>query len=740
MAKLSGCIITLGEPCLGTAINSLRELVDEIVVVDTRKDKSTPLDVASDVKVFPFDWIDDFSAAREFSFSKASNEYCVWLDSDEELLNGRQLRDVFEEAATFNEPFQIILPTNYAQNDYGETITLQMRERIVPKSQGRWHGEIHEVWCPREPIRNLAPKGIGIFHAFRPNTPEGAAKRRRNLEILERVVKSGDKRLRVQYAMALMAENRLKDALTILRAIAPTEPRGWSRARSYMLLARALIMSNKWSEASACASLALDQVPGAIEPLRMMFDIACCEERFRDALDLFRRAYESGMPVLYDATVWEPQILEAPYSAAALCAVNLDDFELGLAYAKKAKDADLIKKIEGAILEDKVLDGLGHLLEQVSDKAAFCRQLPAAYQKFPSIARILAPELPTDRPTIAIHCGMEGMGGGKSGTWGPDSIKEGIGGSEEAVIRITPCLAREAHVEVFGPWADEVRDGVYWRNYTAFDPDRPYDTFIAWRYTGLLKLTKASGRKVLWLHDAVGEQLLGDPDEIWCLSQYHADWVRSIRPDANIWITANGIGEMPTGTKKPIVITASSPDRGVRRLLEWWPEIRRQVPEAELHCYYGFNDWYLKREKTVPGLVENRLAIEKLVKQPGVRWFGTVGQDQLHEAFAEAKVWAYPTDFNEISCITAIKAQAAGAIPVCSSYAALDETVQHGIKIGSVTDPDIAKHKPQFIAAVVKALRGGYDRLVPLAQEYGRGRTWDGIAREWIARIAGAVV
>lgn len=46
-----------------------------------------------------------------------------------------------------------------------------------------------------------------------------------------------------------------------------------------------------------------------------------------------------------------------------------------------------------------------------------------------------------------------------------------------------------------------------------------------------------------------------------------------------------------------------------------------------------------------------------------------------------AGLWLYPTHFTEISCITAMKAQAAGAVPVTMTVAALDETVQHGYKI-----------------------------------------------------------
>ncbi len=36
--------------------------------------------------VYDFEWIDDFSAARNFSFSKASKDYIMWLDADDIIL------------------------------------------------------------------------------------------------------------------------------------------------------------------------------------------------------------------------------------------------------------------------------------------------------------------------------------------------------------------------------------------------------------------------------------------------------------------------------------------------------------------------------------------------------------------------------------------------------------------------------------------------------------------------------
>ena len=126
------------------------------------------------------------------------------------------------------------------------------------------------------------------------------------------------------------------------------------------------------------------------------------------------------------------------------------------------------------------------------------------------------------------------------------------------------------------------------------------------------------------------------------------------------------------------------------------------------------------------------------LKDLGVTWHGAVGQPELHEAFAQTNVWTMPEEFNEISSITAMKAQALGAVPVCSRYAALDETVQFGDKIGKVDVPDIREHKAEFIESVVMRICAPDEsercRMMLWAnQTY----PWTEVAADWIRHLKG---
>ena len=85
MISLSLCMIVKDEEevirrCLDSVIN----IVDEIIIVDTGStDKTKEIAKEYTRKVYDFKWIDDFSEARNFSFSKASKEYILWMDADE---------------------------------------------------------------------------------------------------------------------------------------------------------------------------------------------------------------------------------------------------------------------------------------------------------------------------------------------------------------------------------------------------------------------------------------------------------------------------------------------------------------------------------------------------------------------------------------------------------------------------------------------------------------------------------
>ena len=95
MVSISLCMIVKNEEkVIERCLRSAKNLVDEIVIVDTGStDKTKEIVHRYTDKVYDFKWCDDFSKARNFSFSKATKEYILWLDADDVIL--KEDREMF---------------------------------------------------------------------------------------------------------------------------------------------------------------------------------------------------------------------------------------------------------------------------------------------------------------------------------------------------------------------------------------------------------------------------------------------------------------------------------------------------------------------------------------------------------------------------------------------------------------------------------------------------------------------
>ena len=179
------------------------------------------------------------------------------------------------------------------------------------------------------------------------------------------------------------------------------------------------------------------------------------------------------------------------------------------------------------------------------------------------------------------------------------------------------------------------------------------------------------------------------------------------------------------------VIYTSSYDRGLEHLLKIWPDVKKSVPKAELHVYYG---WYLF--KKFYGDNPERIAwmekMDKMMEADGITHHGRVSQDEIRGAMSDCGIWAYPTHFGEISCITAMKAQALGCIPVVVNYAALETTVQHGIKVeGDIYDPETSDKFKEELINLLKDSKKQKEIRKPMTEWAKKHFTWKRVAQAW---------
>jgi glycosyltransferase involved in cell wall biosynthesis len=336
--------------------------------------------------------------------------------------------------------------------------------------------------------------------------------------------------------------------------------------------------------------------------------------------------------------------------------------------------------------------------------------------------------------------------------WTPHTVDvRGIGGSETAVIQMAKrFVAAGNRVRVYnscGKDGEGIYLGVEYIQAEKFH-DLKCDVLIVSRYAPGLDASLNVDAKVkyLWTHDVVPQGLTHElalrADKIFALSNWHKQNILTcygfIKPD-QIIVTRNGIDLerfVPQARNPHKAIYSSSPDRGLHVLLKTWPEIKKKVPDAELHVFYGFSVW---RSAAVSRNDMGQLRLidelnEKLVSMAslGVHFHDRVNQQTLAQQFCSAGVWAYPTWFTETSCITAMEAQAAGLKIITSPIAALNETVNsRGTMIlGDWLSDD---YQRKFIDATVDAmLNTTDDERSELSAHAKANFSWDGVATDWI--------
>jgi glycosyltransferase involved in cell wall biosynthesis len=294
------------------------------------------------------------------------------------------------------------------------------------------------------------------------------------------------------------------------------------------------------------------------------------------------------------------------------------------------------------------------------------------------------------------------------------------------------------HVTVYNDCGNRagIYDDVSYIHYEDFDILAKHDIFIGWRNPQLFDLDIDANKKYLWLHDVpqvefYTPQIVKKIDKIFVLSQYHRSLLPTV-PDDKIYVTRNGVDltlfDVKVTTEQGKCLYSSSPDRGLDELLDMWPDIRAAVPWAELHIFYGWNCFDAMRKDDLHKRWAQK--VKDAMQQDGVRYHGRVGHAELAKEMQSAAVWAYPTPFPEISCITAMKAQIAGAVPVCTTYAALNETVGYGRKIeGSIKD---GNNRELFKQALIEELKNPSN--VSEMQSWARSKYgWASLAKEWVS-------
>lgn len=178
-------IVKNEEKVLKRCLNSVKDIVDEIIIVDTGStDNTREISKEFTDKVLDFNWINDFSAARNYSFSKATMDYIFWVDADDIILPEDQIK--FKQLKQSLDPSVdiVMMKYNVGYDENGNITFSYFRERLSKRSNSyTWKEPVHEFL---ERWGNIINVDVCITHKKEiPSTPD------RNLVIYENLIASG---------------------------------------------------------------------------------------------------------------------------------------------------------------------------------------------------------------------------------------------------------------------------------------------------------------------------------------------------------------------------------------------------------------------------------------------------------------------------------------------------------------------------------------------------------------------
>jgi glycosyltransferase involved in cell wall biosynthesis/predicted Zn-dependent protease len=189
--RVSLCMIVKdAEETLGACLSSVADLVDEMIVVDTgSNDRTREVALERGAPVESFAWVDDFSAARNFSIEHATGDWIFWLDADECLdePNRERLRALFAELKQDNAAY-LMRQVSSTDDPYGSQVAVDQVRLFRRDPALRWEYRVHEqiLLSVRRAGHNLRRTDVVISHGGYAAPGGSEQKLERNLGLLLR--------------------------------------------------------------------------------------------------------------------------------------------------------------------------------------------------------------------------------------------------------------------------------------------------------------------------------------------------------------------------------------------------------------------------------------------------------------------------------------------------------------------------------------------------------------------------
>ena len=351
---------------------------------------------------------------------------------------------------------------------------------------------------------------------------------------------------------------------------------------------------------------------------------------------------------------------------------------------------------------------------------------------------------------------------------GPYDIRDiksrDLSGSESFFFSVLRGLVAAGHeLDVYGFWREDVVfEGA---TYKAFRDQRPehftveapesYSLAVVWNEPDYLPAFPPSVKRVCFqqLNDfsycrregwAESMDLCFFPSKTH-LAHVQRNWpmvaLEKCRVLSNC-LNAGKPGEVARDPKR--MVYCSSPDRGLHWALDFFSEIRVRVPDATLHVFYRYQDWYERMRGLYPDELGNRArycnaVFDRLGRkgENGLFLEGPVSTKEMSEQLQRARLLLYPCDtvaFTEGFGVAVLDACAAGALPIISDADAFAE-VYTGV--AHVLPGKPGSRRTEWIESTVRALTDDafFEQVTARCKEFAKTFTPESRATELLRHL-----
>ncbi len=729
---------------LNRIINDYAKYFDEVAIAYDDESVKDKIVNPGNVKLYKYEWIGDFAHKRNFLADQVTTNFYFTIDTDDTILFPETIRDVVKKAMDGN--LSVVYGYYYYSHDQdGNCCAAHWKERLIKNSKNlQWNKKIHENLVPLTMVGHTFDLDDRLAVRHNATHEDIEESNLRNIKYLIEEYNQDkdqtDPRTIAYLGRVLFGMRDFKRARYFLEK--HIELSGWDDDRhfSWCVLADIHRLNKDYKQSIACGFEALAERPEYPDGYLAIFWAYFDQEQWEKAIEWAEIGLRKPTPKNFmvsdpSSYTWRPAL------ALSYCYWNMGEFEKAMKlfqYSKNlAPSVTFIKENEKIYKEaldrknyiDNLLWMTTFTVENDGDMESLAKSIPKSLWENQTISLLRNRYLPPKKwsnKSIVLYCGET------PNAWSPDSVIEGVGGSEEAVIHISKEFVKLGfEVTVYNTCSKEgIYDGVEYLGSVRFNPKDEFNIVISWR-SNIFAYQVQAVRKIVWVHDLPKSLKLTAEncrffDRIVVLSNYHKSLLPDFVPQEKIYVSTNGINPEDfvglEGIKREPhrIIYASSYDRGIELVLKNWAKVRKAVPDAELHLYYGLNTYLSYIKKGIlkdDGFAER---IQNLCKQEGVFDHGRLGHKELAKEYAKSSIYVYPCTYpGEINCIALTKAIACGCFPLTNDFAVLPERNKFG---------KIVKNE-KFISSLIALLRHGDTKIDNSG--YIESNSWKRVSEEW---------